>query len=157
MPGAEWRPLFLFLHVLSVLIWVGGMAFAYLCLRPAAVEILDAPQRLRLWCAVFKRFFPLVWAALAALWLSGLCMLLPGGMAFAPKHWHVMLTLGTVMTAIYLRVYFKFYVALRQAVANENWPAGGAALGKIRQWVGINLLLGFVTVATATLGWWFAG
>jgi uncharacterized membrane protein len=47
----------LFLHLISVAIWVGGMFFAYFCLRPAAVEILEPPQRLPLWLATFKRFF----------------------------------------------------------------------------------------------------
>ena len=53
------------LHLLSVLIWVGGMFFAYMILRPAAVEVLEPPPRLRLWANVFGRFFPWVWASVA--------------------------------------------------------------------------------------------
>ncbi|HEY6898714.1 MAG TPA: hypothetical protein VI279_15765, partial [Rhodocyclaceae bacterium] len=59
------HPLFLFLHVASVVVWVGGMFFAYMCLRPAAVELLEPPQRLRLWLGVFDRFFRWVWLAVA--------------------------------------------------------------------------------------------
>ncbi|KAG1694742.1 Bifunctional purine biosynthesis protein PurH [Nymphon striatum] len=47
------------LHVLAVVIWVGGMFFAHQALRPAAVSTLEPPLRLQLWVATFKRFFPL--------------------------------------------------------------------------------------------------
>ena len=33
------------LHVLAALIWVGGMFFAYVCLRPALAALLDAGSR----------------------------------------------------------------------------------------------------------------
>jgi uncharacterized membrane protein len=38
---------------------VGG---AYMVLRPAAVAVLEPPQQLRLWDAVFRRLFHWVWA-----------------------------------------------------------------------------------------------
>ena len=45
------------LHVLAALVWVGGMFFAWMVLRPATVAALDGPARLRLWVEVFRRFF----------------------------------------------------------------------------------------------------
>ncbi len=45
------------LHLLAAVVWVGGMFFAWMILRPAAVDILEPPARLRLWLSVFKRFF----------------------------------------------------------------------------------------------------
>ncbi|MCX7168828.1 MAG: hypothetical protein NTY41_00670, partial [Proteobacteria bacterium] len=56
-------PLLLFLHLISVTVWVGGMFFAYVCLRPVVAAQLQPPQRLPLWAAVFARFFPWVWLA----------------------------------------------------------------------------------------------
>ncbi len=44
------------LHVLAAVLWVGGMFFAWMVLRPAAVAVLQAPERLRLWAEVFRRF-----------------------------------------------------------------------------------------------------
>ncbi|MEI9804681.1 MAG: hypothetical protein WDN48_09810 [Pseudolabrys sp.] len=52
--------LLLTLHILSAVVWVGGMFAAYLCLRPAA-GALEGPQRLALWRAFFAKFFPWVW------------------------------------------------------------------------------------------------
>ena len=47
------------IHLLLALLWVGGMFFAYLVLRPVAATELEPPQRLPLWRGVFSRFFPL--------------------------------------------------------------------------------------------------
>ncbi|HEX6828568.1 MAG TPA: CopD family protein [Burkholderiales bacterium] len=142
-----------FLHVLSVTVWVGGMFFAYMCLRPVAARVLEPPQRLRLWDGTFALFFPWVWAAVALILASGLYMIwLMGGFAAAPHHVHAMFGLGLTMMLIYFHVYFLPYRRLRRAVAAGDWKAGGAALGQIRKLVGINLALGLLTIAIAILG-----
>ena len=42
------------LHVLAAVVWVGGMFFAYMVLRPSA-GLLVAPARVALWQRVFGR------------------------------------------------------------------------------------------------------
>ncbi len=150
------HPLLLFLHVAGVVVWVGGMFFAYVCLRPEAASQLEPPPRLRLWRGVLARFFTWVWVAVAAVLASGLALLLRIGFAAAPLYQHLMFLMGLVMIAIYVFVYFVPYAALSKAVAAEEWKAGGAALGRIRQLVGTNLTLGFLTIAMGTLGRWLA-
>ncbi|MGO4808547.1 CopD family protein [Cupriavidus sp. 2MCAB6] len=145
-------PVLHFLHIAGVTLWVGGMFFAYVCLRPAAGTLLEPPQRLRLWRAVFARFLAWVWVAVALIAISGISMLAGVGFAAAPRHWHAMSGIGLVMIAIFAYVYFGPYGALRRAVDAQDWKAGGAALGRIRQAVGLNLLLGALTIAVATLG-----
>jgi uncharacterized membrane protein len=140
------------LHLLSVAVWVGGMFFAYLCLRPVAASQLDAPTRLRLWVGVFARFFPWVWLAVALILGSGLSMLLAVGMHDAPLHWHLMLGSGLVMMIIFFWVYSGPFPALRRAVDAQEWPAAGAQLAKIRRLVGFNVHLGLLTIAIATAG-----
>ena len=146
------QPVLLMLHLSSVVIWVGGMFFAYVCLRPAAAEILDPPLRLRLWYRVFSRFFVWVWWAVVLIAASGLIMLVQHGFAWSPSGWHLMMMSGFAMMAIYVYVATVLFRALRLAVEAENWKAGGAALNRIRQMVGINLILGVLTLGFATLG-----
>ena len=148
------QPLGLFLHLAGVVVWVGGMFFAYVCLRPVAAETLDPPLRLTLWVKVFERFFRFVWAAVALILVSGFIMLATQGFAVAPPHLHLMFGLGLLMLAVFVGVVTVPYTALREAVAASNWPAGAAALGRIRKLVGFNLSLGFVVIAIATLGRW---
>lgn len=140
------------LHVLGVVVWVGGMFFAYMVLRPVAASVLEPPQRLTLWAGVFGKFFPWVWVAVALILATGLHLLVVMGGTGAPLHALAMTALGLVMMAIYAHVYFAPYRRLERAVAAQDWKAGGAALGQIRQLVGLNLGLGLVTIAVAFVG-----
>jgi len=145
--------LFKLIHLLAALIWVGGMFFAYVVLRPAAVEVLEPPQRLSLWNAVFRRFFPWVCGAVAVLLLSGFCMIyLYGGFAQVPGHVHAMLALGLAMVAIYGYVYFACYRPFSALVAAQRWKDAGEMLGKIRKLIAVNLTLGLLTVCVAVPG-----
>ena len=140
----------LFLHVISVVVWVGGMFLAYMCVRPTVVEVLEPPQRLRLWTGIFRRFFPWVWAAVILIVGSGFTMM--GQMPQVPNYVTIMTIIGVVMSVIFLHLYFAPFARLKRAVAAEDWKAGGAALGQIRLLVGVNLTLGLVNVAVALLG-----
>ena len=144
---------FKLIHLLAVLIWVGGMFFAYMVLRPAAVDVLQPPERLRLWNNVFHRFFNWVWGAIGAILVTGLYMIYQlGGMAHVPAYVHIMLLLGLVMISIYCYVFFACYVPLSMHVSKERWKEAGEILGKIRKLVGLNLTLGLITVCVAVIG-----
>ena len=140
------------LHVLAALVWVGGMFFAWMVLRPAAVKALEGPARLKLWVEVFQGFFRWVWVAVVLLPVSGVGMLHMhfNGFETAPRYVQVMMGLYVVMTALFIRIQALKFPELRAAVAAENWPAGAAVLGQIRKLVGINLLVGLVLVAIAS-------
>ena len=140
----------LFLHVVSDVIWIGGMFLAYMAVRPAALEVLDPPQRLRLWVGIFRRFFPWVWAAVVVILGTGFAMM--GEMAKVPVYVVVMTAVGVVMSMIFLHIYFAPFGRLKRGVAAEDWKAAGAALNQIRMLVGVNLTLGLINVAVAVLG-----
>ena len=139
------------LHLLAALVWVGGMFFAWMILRPAAVSVLEAPARLKLWVEVFRRFFHWVWAAVLVLPITGVGMLQLrfAGLEAAPRYVHIMMGLYIAMLALFLRVQVLQLPELRRAVAAEDWPSGGAVLGRIRRLVGINLILGLVLASIA--------
>jgi len=147
------------LHILAAVIWVGGMFFAWMALRPAAASVLDPPQRLPLWSATFARFFPWVWAAVILLPVSGYWMVFYvfGGFRQLGLHVHLMQACGWLMILIFLHVYFAPYRRLKAAIAVQDWPAGGRALGQIRRMVGINLILGIVVTVVATGGAYLGG
>lgn len=141
------------LHLLAALIWVGGMFFAWMILRPAAVSALQGPERLKLWLEVFPRFFYWVWAAVIVLPVSGVGMLHLGFAGFdnAPRYVQVMMGLYIVMLALFLRVQILQLPALRNAVGAADWPCGATVLAGIRRLVGINLILGLLVVAIAAV------
>ena len=147
-------------HVLSIIVWIGGMVFAHFFLRPA-VAPLEPPVRLRLMHDVLGRFFRAVLIAALLTLASGVWMLgrvakqvvQSGGGFEMPLSWTIMATLGVVMVAIFMHIRFALYRRLSRAMAAADWPAGGAALGQIRQWVAVNLALGVVTLVVTLMRW----
>ena len=146
--------LYIALHIIAAVIWVGGMIFAHQCLRPVAASQLEPPQRLSLWVGVFSRFFPLVWASVIALPVTGYLMIFSiwQSMAATPLYVHLMNGAGMLMILIYLHVFFAPYRRLKTAVATRQWADGGRAIGQIRQLVGINSMLGIIVIAIASAG-----
>jgi uncharacterized membrane protein len=142
------------LHILSAVLWVGGMFFAHQVLRPVAVQQLEPPQRLKLWTQVFKRFFPWVWVCIVLLPLSGYWMVysLFGGMSDVGLHIHIMQVLGWLMMLLFLHLYFVPFRRLKDAVITEQWPVAGRQLNQIRLIVGVNLSLGLIVIAIAAGG-----
>lgn len=142
-------------HVLSIVLWIGGMAFAHFFLRPAA-QMLEPPLRVRLMHGVLQRFLGAVAVAIVVALTSGLGMIgavsMGAGGAFRmPLDWTLMATLGLVMMGIFAYIYFALLGRLDHAVAASDWPAGGRALGSIRTWVGVNLAIGVAIVALTLL------
>jgi uncharacterized membrane protein len=139
-----------FLHILGFTVWIGGMFFAYMVLRPVAAVRLEPAQRLTLWEGVFGKFFPWVWGAVALILVSGLYMMAQIGKP--PLYILAMFVLGIVMMLIFTHVFFAPYRRLMRAVGAQDWKAGGAALAQIRMLIGINLSIGLVTIAIGALG-----
>jgi uncharacterized membrane protein len=139
-----------FLHILGFTVWVGGMFFAYMALRPVAASRLQPEQRLPLWEGVFGKFFPWVWLSIALILGSGIAMMAQIGRP--PLYVIIMFVLGILMILIFAHLFFAPYKRVRRAVAAHDWKAGGAALGQVRKLIGTNLILGLVTIAVGALG-----
>lgn len=144
------------LHLVSIIVWVGGMVFAHFYLRPA-VAGLNPPERLRLMNDVLGRFFRDVLGAALITLATGLWMIgriakatvQAGGQFSMPLDWTLMSLLGSVMVIIFLVIRFRFYPQLARSVADQSWQSAGAALARIRSMVSLNLALGtFIAVFT---------
>ncbi len=140
------------IHLLGVIVWVGGMFFAHVCLRPVAAAQLPPPGRLPLLAAILGRFFTAAGIAIVAILVTGLMRFGELKGSAAPWHWHAMAGIGGVMVVIYLVILLRYYPRLKAAVAAQAWPAGGAAMDVIRPLVLTNLVLGVLTVAIALSG-----
>lgn len=140
-------------HILSAIIWVGGMFFAYVVLRPS-LGFLEPPERLILWNKVFPRFFFWVWIAVIALPVSGYIQVFIGfgDITAAGMAVQIMQGIGLLMIAIYIFLYFATFAEFKSAVEAEDWPRAGGALAKIRRLVGINLALGLLTSIIGATG-----
>jgi uncharacterized membrane protein len=140
----------LFVHLLSVAVWVGGMIFAHFCLRPA-IEDLSPQLRLPLIESVFGRFFNWVGIAIIAILLSGGFLLMQFGGGHATWQLHAMAGLGVIMMLIFGHIRFALFPRIRRAVQAQKWPDGARAVVTMRRLVVVNLVLGVVTIGVAVL------
>jgi len=143
----------LVLHSLSAVVWVGGMFFALLVLRPATAP-LDPGPRLDLWSRVLERFFLWVMVAIALLLASGYAMIFGvyGGFRGIGLHIHLMQGVGIIMMLLFFHLYFAPWRRFQAAVRRQDFPAAARHLNQIRVIVATNLVLGLVTVAVGSSG-----
>ncbi len=141
------------LHGTAATLWIGGMFFAYVILRPSII-LLEPHRRLSIWADVFKRFFPWVWMSVVVLLISGYWLVFKafGGFASSPVYVHIMHALGLVMMALFIYLYYRPYPVYKSSVAAEDWPAAGAALNRVRHIVLINLVLGLLLLVVVYTG-----
>ncbi len=139
--------LLVFLHLVAAIVWMGGMAFILLAMRPAALAVLQGPPRPQLILAALQRFFPLVWLSIAVILLTGLGLLLAVGFARAPIGWHAMFGIGLLMMAIFAHIYFAPFRRARRAADAQDWPAVGRAIAQMHPLVVLNFVLGWMAIA----------
>lgn len=141
------------LHILSAVVWVGGMFAAYVCLRPAA-GALEGPARLTLWRNFFAKFFPWVWIAVLLLLATGYWMMFStfGGFKGAPLYINLMQTLGLLMVALFVGLFHGPWLKFKRAVDAAEYATAAVQLNRIRQIIMINMPLGLLVVAIGGSG-----
>lgn len=139
-------------HVLAVVVWVGGMAFALFMLRPGLAALAPG-ERLGVLARVFARFLPAVGIAILLIVLTGGWLLLQyGGLRNAPWGVHAMATLGVLMILVYLWLLLRQNPRLQAAVRAGDWPTAAALAERMRHWIALNLALGVVAIVLGILG-----
>jgi uncharacterized membrane protein len=146
------------LHLLAAVLWVGGMFFAYMALRPAAGG-LDPAIKGPLWEHALRRFFPWVWVSILILLATGYWMLFDrfGGFAHAPLYVHIMHAVGLSMILLFFHVFFAPYRRLGRTNALKDFAASAKQLAQIRRMVAINLGLGIIVVLVVGAGRFWIG
>lgn len=148
------------LHLVAAIVWMGGMTFMLVALRPAALEVLEPQVRARLMGAVWRRFFSAVLVAIAVLLLTGGHMYASalkaaqsssGGTAGVPMGWSLMMGIGTVMILLFGHIYFAGFGKFKRALAAEQWPVAAQAAAQINRLVIINFVLGWLAIAAVRL------
>jgi uncharacterized membrane protein len=138
-------------HVLGAVVWVGGMFFAYVVLRPS-LAVLEPIQRIALHTQIFRRFFLVVWHAMPVILATGFLMLFGFYQGFGDPNvaWniHVMFLFGLIMSAVFLWIVFGPYARFRRTTDRTT---AAASIERIRKLIAVNLVLGVVTVVVAFL------
>ena len=142
------------LHVLFVVFWIGGMAFAMLVLRPIVAEQLEPLKQATFMTAVLKRFFVLVWHAVVIIPVTGFWAIFSGygGFSGLGLHIHYMIGVGSLMVLIFLYLYFLAFLPFKNALAADDKDKARTLMGRLRALIWINLVLGISVVLVASFG-----
>jgi len=140
------------LHGIAATLWIGGMFFAYVAMRPAAAATLEPPLRLKLFKAGFSRFFTWVWLFITVLLITGYSGLFTRFGGFSATYLSLMHNIGLLMCVIFVFLFFALYLPFSKAVDAGDLPKAAGLLGKIRWTVLINLLLGIVITFVGIAG-----
>jgi len=142
------------LHVLAIVLWIGGVGFATTALLPAVRRIPDPAQRLAVFEAVERRFAPQARISILVAGLSGLYMLvrLDAWDRFtALSYWwmHAMVLVWLIF-AIMLFVLEPFVLHRRFAARAQRDPDGTfRAAHRVHL---VLLLLSLLTILGAVAG-----
>ena len=135
------------------------MGFMLLALRPAAKSVFAPPERLALMAAAWKRFFPVVWVCIVALFITGTNMYTTSframkeatGNGGVPLGWNLMLVLGLVMMAMFAYSYWGPFAKFKRAMAAQDWPSADRVASQVHSVVMVNFALGWLAIAAVHL------
>ena len=139
-------------HLLGVIIWVGGMFFAHMVLRGAMNKGLEPEFRLPLMLKVFDAFFPWVWLSMILILASGYWMLFFVYESETTLWLSFMSVAGTLMAAIFVFIYAIPYHQFSTALESKDMPRAVASISLIRQLILTNLILGLLITVISLLG-----
>lgn len=147
------------LHLISAIVWMGGMTFMLLALRPAILAVMEPQPRARLMGEVWQRFFAIVAVAVLVLFSTGTYLYTAAfkaakaasGAGTVPLGWNLMLVLGMLMFLIFGHIYFAGFRKFKRAVAAAEWPVAAKAAGQIHTLVVLNFVLGWLAIAAVRL------
>lgn len=147
------------IHLVAAILWMGGMAFMLMALRPATASLLQPPERLMLMGAVWKRFFPVVLVSAIALFATGANLYTTlfravkeaTGQGYVPLGWNLMLILGLLMMVIFAYLYAVTYPKFKRAMVALDWPLAGKAAMHVHWMMVTNFILGWLAIAALRL------
>jgi uncharacterized membrane protein len=147
------------LHLISAIVWMGGMTFMLFALRPSVMALMEPQPRARLMAEVWRRFFAIVAVAVVVLFATGTHMYTAafkaakaaGGGGSVPLGWNLMLGIGILMILIFGHIYFAGFRKFKRAVTAAEWPVAAKAAGQIQNLVMVNFVLGWLAILAVRL------
>lgn len=158
-----------FIHIISAIVWVGGMTFLILVLVPALRNNVDRKTFSTLFHSVGVRFRSIGWISLLLLVVTGIFNLnfrgydmadLWSGALFSGGFGHVLMQKLIAVTVIFsISIIHDFWTGPEATRLSREDPRSGKAANyrKAAVWMGrINFLLGLAVVGMGILlvrGW----
>jgi uncharacterized membrane protein len=142
------------LHVLAVVLWIGGVGFATVALLPALRRVTNADQRIAMFQAVESRFAPVARSSIVVVGATGLYMVYRmdawAWFTMSSYWWMHAMVLVWVLFAALLFIVEPFL--LHRRFAAHAGEAPDAAFGRMQHLHWLLVALALVTIAGAVAG-----
>jgi len=144
----QFPALIVFLHVISAVVWVGGMIAIRFAIHYSMQNILEPKIKLGRTLENLKRFFNIVLPFIALLLITALILIFGLEFKGTPlnKFVHMKESIWIAMTLIYITVYVKRNKA-QKAFDKDDFKEAKKLLEPIaKMYIPLNILLGLVAI-----------
>jgi uncharacterized membrane protein len=139
-----------FLHVLSAIVWIGGMIALRFVVHPALGHIDDVKVRMARSLEIKKRFFNLVIPFIVLLLLTSLFMII--GLNFRAgdptinTFVHIKEAIWAIMTIVFVVIYLKRNAAERHFISGDSIQAKESVMLIDNYLIPLNIFLGVIAL-----------
>jgi uncharacterized membrane protein len=149
--------LVLAIHILAVIIWLGGLFFLVVVLGPSA-ESLDAAGASSVWYRTLSRSLAWGWLSLVLIVVTGVAMvfLVFGGYGHLPNIHRVNMAIGIPAIALYSYVYLMPWRQLGRAVRSSDRVVAAKKRHQVRTLLATILVLALSAAFMSALGRYYS-
>lgn len=145
---ASFSSIIIFLHVISAVIWVGGMIAIRFAVHYSMQELEDPKIKLGRTLESLRRFFNMVIPSIIILLLTAIIMIIALGFKGTPLYSFVIAkeAIWTIMAIVFIVIFIKRKQA-QKAFDEGNFPIAKQKLLPIASYlIPINILLGLIAI-----------
>jgi uncharacterized membrane protein len=137
-----------FLHVLSAVLWVGGMIAIRYAIHPSMQEIAEPRIKLERTLDNLKRFFNMVIPAIVILLITAIIMIIALGFRGTSLYSLVIAkeVIWTIMTIVFITIYIKRNKAQKALEGGDFLSAKNSLLPIANIFIPLNIVLGLVAI-----------
>lgn len=145
---SNYASLIVFLHVISAVLWVGGMIAIRFAVHYSMQEINDPKIKLGRTLESLRRFFNMVIPTIIILLLTAIIMIIALGFKGTPLYSFIIAkeAIWTIMTIVFIVIFVKRKQA-QNAFDKEDFAKAALKLAPISKYlIPLNILLGIIAI-----------
>ena len=144
----NYSSIIVFLHVISAVIWVGGMIAIRFAVHYSMQNIEDPKIKLARTLELLKRFFNMVIPAILTLLITAIIMIIALGFKGTELYNVVVIKeiIWSIMTLIFITIYIRRIKAQKAFDNNDFLNAKNSLLPIATYFIPVNIVLGLVAI-----------
>jgi len=140
--------LVVFLHVISAVLWVGGMIAIRFAVHYSIQNIVEPKIKIERTLENLKRFFNMVIPAIAILLITAIVLILSLGFKGTPLYSFVIAkeAIWTIMTIVFIIIYIKRNKAEKAFIEGDFLGAKNNLSPIAKYYIPLNIILGIMAI-----------